>query len=149
MNTTVQSLKEYYVAQGGELSDVQNITTIPDMISAITELVGAGGHSGGGSGGTLILETYKKSGSYSAIEDEEIFYIVGDALNEGKIPYLVVSDGSRTMTPVDDVYVFGGWYTKQFAKRALAFYNGCADAIGIDPILYIDFSGNVSTTKPD
>ena len=45
MNTTVYELKQYYVAAGGEAETVENITTIPDMIAAITAL-GAGGGGG-------------------------------------------------------------------------------------------------------
>jgi len=36
MNTTVEALKAYYVKRGGNISDVENITTIPEMIDAIT-----------------------------------------------------------------------------------------------------------------
>lgn len=42
-NTTVGSLKQYYVKMGGNLSDVENISTIPGMIDAITALPGGGG----------------------------------------------------------------------------------------------------------
>ena len=45
-NTTVGSLKQYYVKKGGKLSDVENISTIPGMIDAITALPG-GGEPGG------------------------------------------------------------------------------------------------------
>ena len=48
MNTTVYELKQYYVAAGGEAETVENITTIPDMIAAITAL--GAGRSGGGGG---------------------------------------------------------------------------------------------------
>ena len=38
MNTTIESLQALYVAKGGSQSDVENITTIPDMIDAITSI---------------------------------------------------------------------------------------------------------------
>lgn len=38
MNTTVKELKAYYVERGGSAATVANITTIPDMIAAITKL---------------------------------------------------------------------------------------------------------------
>lgn len=38
MNTTVKELKAYYVERGGSAATVSNITTIPDMIAAITKL---------------------------------------------------------------------------------------------------------------
>ena len=38
MKTTVKELKAYYVERGGSAATVANITTIPDMIAAITQL---------------------------------------------------------------------------------------------------------------
>lgn len=38
MDTTVQALKNLYVALGGEAADVADITLIPDMINAIAQL---------------------------------------------------------------------------------------------------------------
>ena len=38
MNTTVDELKAYYVAHGGEAASVADVATIPDMIAAITAL---------------------------------------------------------------------------------------------------------------
>ena len=38
MNTTVEALQNLYVAKGGTLSDVENLTTIPDMIEAIADI---------------------------------------------------------------------------------------------------------------
>lgn len=36
MKTTVEALQDLYVAKGGNFEDVENITTIPDMIDALT-----------------------------------------------------------------------------------------------------------------
>lgn len=38
MDTTVQALQNLYVALGGELTDVETLVTIPDMINAIAVL---------------------------------------------------------------------------------------------------------------
>lgn len=38
MNTTVESLQGLYVARGGDLSDVEDLNTIPEMIDAITNI---------------------------------------------------------------------------------------------------------------
>ena len=38
MDTTVQALQNLYVALGGELEDVADLVTIPDMINAFAEL---------------------------------------------------------------------------------------------------------------
>lgn len=43
MNTTVNALKALYLSFGGASSDVENITTIPDMIDALSELEKTGG----------------------------------------------------------------------------------------------------------
>lgn len=48
MKTTVDALKDYYVEQGGEASAVADITTIPDMIDAVSDLGGSGGSGGAG-----------------------------------------------------------------------------------------------------
>ena len=48
MKTTIEALQNTYVKLGGELSDVANIVTIPDMIDAINTLVDAGGSGGSG-----------------------------------------------------------------------------------------------------
>ena len=37
MVTTVEALQDLYVSLGGDMDDVQNFTTIPDMISAISD----------------------------------------------------------------------------------------------------------------
>lgn len=36
MDTTVDALKNLYVALGGSADDVENVTLIPDMINALT-----------------------------------------------------------------------------------------------------------------
>lgn len=41
MDTTVDALKNLYVALGGTASDVANITLIPDMVNAIAAQVSA------------------------------------------------------------------------------------------------------------
>lgn len=38
MNTTVESLQGLYVARGGDLADVEDLNTIPEMIDAITSI---------------------------------------------------------------------------------------------------------------
>ena len=37
--TTIEALQAFYVAKGGQFSDVENITTIPEMIIAINEVI--------------------------------------------------------------------------------------------------------------
>lgn len=41
MDTTIDALKNLYVALGGDVDDVENITIIPDMINAIAEIAGS------------------------------------------------------------------------------------------------------------
>lgn len=38
METTIEALQNLYVTKGGNLSDVENITTIPEMIEAFSTL---------------------------------------------------------------------------------------------------------------
>lgn len=38
MNTTIESLQGLYVARGGNLSDVEDLNTIPEMIDAIASI---------------------------------------------------------------------------------------------------------------
>lgn len=40
MDTTVNALKNLYVALGGTAADVANLVTIPDMINAIATVAG-------------------------------------------------------------------------------------------------------------
>ena len=40
MDTTVEALKNLYVALGGTASDVADVTLIPDMINAIATVAG-------------------------------------------------------------------------------------------------------------
>lgn len=37
--TTVEALQAFYVSLGGQFADVENITTIPEMIAAINTIV--------------------------------------------------------------------------------------------------------------
>lgn len=41
MDTTIDALKNLYVALGGDADDVANITIIPDMINAIAAIAGS------------------------------------------------------------------------------------------------------------
>lgn len=43
MKTTVEALQDFYVSRGGDLADVVNINTIPDMIDALNALEWGGG----------------------------------------------------------------------------------------------------------
>lgn len=43
MDNTITALQNLYVALGGDISDVENIVIIPDMINAIAAHVAAGG----------------------------------------------------------------------------------------------------------
>lgn len=43
MDTTVKALQNLYTALGGTAADVENLSTIPDMINAIATHVGSGG----------------------------------------------------------------------------------------------------------
>lgn len=102
MNSTVYELKQYYVAAGGEAETVENITTIPDMIAAITAL-GAGGGGGGVFNVNCSVEqvtqgvtTYTLNKTWKEIHDA---FIAGQ--------YVLITtqqvDDSTTINPVIDV----------------------------------------------
>lgn len=55
MNTTVDSLKALYVKFGGDPDNVAAISTIPDMIDALTEIVDVSGGGSGGSGQSITV----------------------------------------------------------------------------------------------
>ena len=38
MNTTIEALQNLYVSKGGNLPDVDELTTIPEMIEAIADI---------------------------------------------------------------------------------------------------------------
>lgn len=38
MDNTLDALRNLYVALGGEVADVENLVTIPDLINAIAQL---------------------------------------------------------------------------------------------------------------
>lgn len=50
-NTTVDSLKALYIKLGGNADDIEELSTIPEMIDALTEIMDAEG--GGGSNITV------------------------------------------------------------------------------------------------
>lgn len=110
MNTTVYELKQYYVAAGGQAEDVADITTIPDMIAAITAL-GAGGSSSlpevtaadngkvlavvegawdKASGGALVVTFTENDGTWST--DKTKSEII-EALESGRTVYGTTSTG--------------------------------------------------------
>lgn len=37
--TTIEALQTVYVSRGGSFEDVENLTTIPEMINAINEII--------------------------------------------------------------------------------------------------------------
>ena len=45
MKTTVDALKGLYEKMGGESADVEDVSTIPDMIDELTTVAGSGGGS--------------------------------------------------------------------------------------------------------
>lgn len=56
MDNTITALRGLYVALGGNIEDVENIVTIPEMIKAITTVVSGGG------GGDLPAVTSEDNG---------------------------------------------------------------------------------------
>lgn len=50
MDTTVDALKNLYVALGGDADDVENIVIIPDMINAIAAQVAANAEAANSNG---------------------------------------------------------------------------------------------------
>ena len=65
MDNNITALQGLYVALGGQLADVANITTIPDMINAIATVV----PTGGGSGASLPDVTASDNGKVLTVVD--------------------------------------------------------------------------------
>lgn len=89
MNTTVEALKEYYEAIGGDLADiydnicedipVSDYSTIPDMVQAITAVAGGGASTGG-----LVVEITLESDYYLNIEAKKLY----DALKSSPVVFI-------------------------------------------------------------
>ena len=56
MKTTVDALKGLYEKMGGESADVEDVSTIPDMIDELTTVAGSGGATITKSGETLVIK---------------------------------------------------------------------------------------------
>lgn len=111
MNTTVYELQQYYVAMGGEAADVADITTIPDMIAAITAISGGGsGKSGGGSDSMFVINA-KFDSSNNFISQDKSFDEIVDQVKDGVFCYaFVTQDYSETahsfyVIPLTNLYL--------------------------------------------
>jgi hypothetical protein len=101
MKTTVEALKDYYVEIGGTATDVENVTTIPDMIDAITAM----------GGGSSLPEV--------TIEDDgDVLTVINGVWDKSEIPI-----------PSSDVVVFNAIASNNnFASTAtLLDGNKCGD----------------------
>ena len=85
MDNNITALQGLYVALGGQLEDVENITTIPDMINAIATVV----PTGGGSGASLPDVT--------AADDGDVLTVVNGAWAKAAAPKEL-----PTVTAADD-----------------------------------------------
>lgn len=87
MKTTIEALKEVYVAMGGELTAVADIVTIPDMIEALSTV--ASGDDGKGAMIVNISGEYVTDAMvYSSDKTAKEIY---DASHEGK-PIIAIYD---------------------------------------------------------
>ena len=95
MNTTVYELKQYYVAAGGQAADVENISTIPEMIAAITALGGAGG------GVTVVGIHFSQTGTPTLdVTAEELIAL----LEKGDVWYNMNGYRNRFVSWTDNTY---------------------------------------------
>lgn len=46
MNTTIEALQNIYTTIGGDIADVENIITIPDMLNSLQSVIGGSGEAG-------------------------------------------------------------------------------------------------------
>ena len=56
MKTTVDALKGLYEKMGGESTDVEDVSTIPDMIDELTTVAKTGGATITTSGETMVIK---------------------------------------------------------------------------------------------
>lgn len=134
MTTTVKSLQDLYVAMGGTLADVADITTIPDMIEALkTVATGGGGASlpnvtDADNGDVLTVVEGEWSKAELPTPEPELPAVtsedIGDVLT-------VVSDGEsgaewgkQALVIPQNIAVFTGSITGNYPNERLAFNNG-------------------------
>ena len=115
MKTTIEAFRDFYESLGGTASDVENITTIPDMIDALNDVTGLGNLSnvaiaspsngqvltydgtsekwknadaagGGSSGGAVYI-------AYASTLDQS-FNDIKDLVDAGNVVCVVKSDGT-------------------------------------------------------
>ena len=97
MLTNVDALKGLYVALGGELSDVANLTTTPELLAKISVVAGAGASE-------LPVVAKKDAGKVLTVNSNGKWSAGGATLpavtstDNGKV--LVVSEGAWTVGDV-------------------------------------------------
>lgn len=155
MKTTVKALQDYYVEKGGQLADVADITTIPDMIDAITAL-GGGGSSlpavtsddngklltvvegawdkatpSGGASTVVFNATFGSfdTGSKINLSDSKTVKDIRDAIATGAIVVIRgVSQGYAYYLSVNETCIYGMNYASGNFITAIATLTGLADS---------------------
>lgn len=98
-NTTVQALQDLYVKLGGDIADVENITTIPDMIEAVS---------------TVAEQGASELPKVKAADNDKVLTVVNGKWNKADVP-----------TPESDIYVLEATYE----NYALTFAEGEAERL--------------------
>lgn len=98
MINTIEALQGLYVALGGELSDVANVTTIPEMLTAISTVAATAA-----GGGELPAVTSSDNGDVLTVVSGNW----AKAAPAAQLPAVTADDNGKVLKVVNGVWAVG------------------------------------------
>ena len=121
MINTIEALQGLYVALGGELSDVANITTIPEMLTAISTVAAAGASelpavksADNGNVLTVVSGKWAKATpvtelpAVTAADNGKVLKVIDGAWSIGDVSYKISYNANGGSGTAPDSYVIAG-----------------------------------------